>query len=218
MKDKVLIYGASGHGKVIIDIVEREGRYKIVGILDDDPAIQGRALCGYPILGGVDLLNEGTYHDCKLILAIGNNRARKRLWEKLRELGYELACAIHPSAQIARDVSIGPGTVIMANTAINSGSSVGGNAIINTGATIDHDCVIEDYVHISPGAHLAGNVKVGELTHIGIGVSVIQGVKIGKGVIIGTGAAVIDDIPDNVTAVGVPAKVIKRHGGGAEPA
>lgn len=144
------------------------------------------------------------------VAAIGDNQARRRLWEKLKKLGYELACAIHPSAQIAGDVSIGPGTVIMANTAINSGTEVGVNAIINTGATIDHDCVIEDYVHISPGAHLGGNVRTGELAHIGIGVSVIQGIKIGESAIIGAGAAVIDDIPDNVTAMGVPARVIRR--------
>jgi len=211
MKDKVLIYGASGHGKVIIDIIEKDGGYEIAGFIDDDPAIQGRDFYGYPILGGFDLLNEGIYHDCKLILAIGDNRARSRLWERIKELGYELVYAIHPSAQIAREVSIGPGTVIMANTVVNSGTKVGENVIVNTGVTIDHDCVIKDYVHISPGAHLAGNVSVGELTHIGIGVSVIQGVKIGKGVIIGVGAAVVNDIPDSVTAVGVPAKVIKQH-------
>lgn len=206
----VLIYGASGHGKVIVDIVEREGKYKIVGLIDDDPEIQKRDFCGYPIIGGFDVLNERAYRDCKLILAIGDNRARKTLWERLKELGYELAHAIHPSAEIARDVSIGPGTVLMANTAVNSGTEIRENGIINTGATIDHDCVIGDYVHISPGVHLAGSVSVGELSHIGIGASVIQGVRIGNGVIIGAGAAVIDDIPDNVTAVGVPAEVIKR--------
>jgi len=213
MKDKVLIYGASGHGKVIIDIVEREGGYKIAGLLDDDLAIKGRDFCGYPVLGGLDLRNKGGYHDCKLILAIGDNQARKKLWGKLKELGYELArAAIHPSAQIAEDVVLGAGTVIMANVAINSGARIGENAIVNTGATVDHDCVIGDYVHISPGAHLGGNVTVGELTHIGIGVSVIQGTRIGKGIIIGAGAAVIYNIPDNVTAVGVPAKVIKGRG------
>lgn len=211
MKDKVLIYGASSHGKVIIDIVEREGRFKIVGLLDDDPTIQGKIFCNYSIIGGCDLLNEYVYHDHKLILAIGDNRARRSLWERIKELGYELVYAIHPSTQIAREVSIGPGTVIMANTAVNSGTKVGENVIINTGATIDHDCVIEGYVHICPGVHLAGNVRVGELSHIGIGASVVQGIRIGGNSIIGAGAAVIDDIPDNVTAVGVPAKVVEQH-------
>lgn len=213
--EKVLIYGASGHGKVIIDLVEREGRYKIVGLIDDNPSIRGQEFFGYPVLGGFKLLNERAYHVCQLILAVGDNRARKGLWEKIRPLGYRLASAIHPSAQIARDVSLGSGTVVMAGAVINSGTRIGENAIINTGATVDHDCVIGDYAHISPGAHLAGNVHVCELTHIGIGASIIQGVRIGRNAIIGAGAAVIDDIPDNVTAVGVPARVIKRHDRGA---
>ncbi|MGQ9601742.1 MAG: acetyltransferase [Candidatus Bipolaricaulia bacterium] len=213
MRDKLLVYGASGHGKVIIDIVEREGKCKIVGLVDDNPALEGRDFCGYPVLGGSELLDKEDYLNCKLILAIGDNLARKILWEKIRPLGYELATVVHPSAQIARDVSLGLGTVVMAATAINPGTRIGENAIINTGATIDHDCVIGDYVHISPGAHLAGNVHVGELAHIGIGASIIQGVRIGKGTIIGAGAVVIEDIPDHVTAVGVPAKVIKLHEG-----
>jgi len=214
MKNKLLIYGASGHGKVIIDIVEKESRHEIVGFIDDDFTLQGQDFCGYSILGGFDLLNKALYHDCKLILAIGDNRVRKNLCKKLKDLGYELARAIHPSSQIARDVSIGSGTVIMANAVVNSGTKIGGNVIINTGATIDHDCIIGDYVHISPGGHLAGNVKVGELSHIGIGASVIQEVSIGKNSIIGAGAAVIHDIPNNVIAAGVPAEIIKQHKNG----
>jgi len=209
----LLVYGASGHGKVIIDAGIKEEKYRIVGVVDDDPKLWGREFCGYPIIGGEDVLKDTTYRNCKLILAIGNSAARKKLWQTIKALGYELACPVHPSAQIGRDAFIGVGTVIMANTAINSGTKIGENAIINTGATVDHDCVLEDYVHISPGAHLAGNVHVGELTHIGIGASIVQGVKIGRNVIIGAGAAVIDDIPDNVTAVGVPARVIKHHEG-----
>ena len=180
-----------------------------MGILNDGPGTQERDFCGYPIISGLEDLNERACRNGKLILAIGDNKARKKVWEGIESLDYELARAIHSSAQIGKNVSIGPGTVIMANSAVNSGAKIGESAIINTGATVDHDCVLEDYVHISPGTHLAGNVYVGELTHIGMGVSVVQGVRIGKGVIIGAGAVVIDDIPDNVTAVGVPAKVSK---------
>ncbi len=208
----LLVYGASGHGKVIIDIVIKEEQYRIIGIIDDDPKLWKGEFCGYPVIGGENVLKDKTYRDSKLILAIGENAARKKLWQTINALDYELACAVHPSAQIGRNVFIGVGTVIMANTTINSGTKIGENAIINTGATVDHDCVLEDYVHISPGAHLAGNVRVGELTHIGIGASVVQGVKIGRNVIIGAGAAVIDDIPNDVTAIGVPARVIKRQG------
>jgi sugar O-acyltransferase (sialic acid O-acetyltransferase NeuD family) len=208
----LLVYGASGHGKVIIDAVIKEGNHRVVGIIDDDPKLWKGAFCGYRVIGGESVIKGEAYRNCKLILAVGDNAARKKLWRTINALGYELACAVHPSAQIGRNVFIGVGTVIMANTAINSGTKIGENTIINTGSTIDHDCVLEDYVHITPGAHLAGNVHVGELTHIGIGASVIQGVKIGRNVIIGAGAAVIDDLPDNVTAVGVPAKVIKKQG------
>ena len=208
----LLVYGASGHGKVIIDIVIKEDQYRIVGIIDDDPKLWKGGFCGYPVIGGENVLKDETYRDSRLILAIGGNMARKKLWQMINVLGYELACAVHPSAQIGSNVFIGVGTVIMANTAINSDTKIGENVIINTGATVDHDCVLEDCVHISPGVHLAGNIHVGELTHIGIGASVIQGVKIGRNVIIGAGAAVIEDIPDNVTAVGVPAKVVKQHG------
>jgi len=211
----LLIYGASGHGKVIIDAVIKEGDYRVVGTIDDDPKLWKGEFCGYPVIGGVSVLNDETYRDSRLILAIGDNAARKKLWQTIKALGHELAFTVHPSAQIGRNVFIGAGTVIMANAAINSVTKIGENAIINTGATVDHDCVLEDYVHISPGAHLAGHVHVGELTHIGIGASVIQGVRIGRNVIIGAGAAVIDDLPDNVTAVGVPAKVLKQHGEGA---
>jgi len=211
----LLVYGASGHGKVIIDIIIKEEQYRIIGIIDDNARLWKSEFCGYPVIGGENVLQDKTYRNSRLILAVGDNAARKDLWQTVNALGYESACAVHPSAQIGRSVFIGVGTVIMANTAINSGTKIGENTIINTGATVDHDCVLEDYVHISPGAHLAGDVRIGWLTHIGIGASVVQGVRIGRNVVIGAGAAVIDDIPDNVTAIGVPARVLKQHGEGS---
>ncbi|RLA94465.1 MAG: hypothetical protein DRG83_19700 [Deltaproteobacteria bacterium] len=210
MGDPLLIYGASGHAKVIIDIIEREGRYEIKGLIDDNPKKSGENFFGYPIIGGGEILGDATYHDHWILLAIGGNLTRKKIWDRLRSLGYKFASAIHPSAQIGRDVRIGEGTVVMANVVINPSTRVGRNAIINTGATVDHDCDIGDFVHISPGAHLAGGVSVGELTHDGIGASVIHGVKIGKKAIIGAGAVVISDVPDGVTVVGVPAEAIER--------
>ncbi|RLB08969.1 MAG: acetyltransferase [Deltaproteobacteria bacterium] len=210
MAEKILIYGASGHAKVIIDIIEKGKEFEICGLLDDNFQKRGKFF-GYPILGGFAELTKNIYNNCKLILAIGNNQSRKRLWGKIRPLGYELAYAIHPSSQIGRDVFVGKGTVVMANVVINSGSKIGENVILNTGATIDHDCIIGDYVHISPGVHLAGNVSIGELSHIGIGVSIVPNVRVGKNSVVGAGAVVIEDIPDNCTAIGVPAKVIKNH-------
>lgn len=210
----LLIYGASGHAKVIIDIIERAGCYRISGLLDDNPRLHGTEFFGYPVLGAGELLGQQRYRAHKLIIGVGDNRVRQEIHRWIMELGaYEFAQALHPSAQIAKGVQLGAGTVVMANVAINSDASIGQQVIINTGATVDHDCLIGDFVHISPGVHLAGNVHIGALTHLSIGVAVIPGVKIGSESIIGAGAAVIDDIPDRVTAVGVPARVIKPRPG-----
>lgn len=210
--NQVLVYGASGHAKVVMDIIEEQGRYKIVGLIDDDPKLQGQKFCGYRIVGGFDQLNGNTYKGYYIIIAVGENRARKKLCKKLASLEYQFIAAVHPSAQIGKNVFIGSGTMIMANVVVNPDTKVGAHVILNTGATIDHDCVIGDFVHISPGVHIAGNVVIGKLSHIGIGVNIIQGVKIGENSLIGAGAAVVEDIPDDVIAVGVPAKVIKNKG------
>jgi acetyltransferase EpsM len=212
--EPLLVYGASGHAKVILEMFERVGAYRIVGLLDDDSRLQGTKFFGYPVLGGGALLTEDRYRDHKLIIAVGHNYARQEIARRIRQWGeYEFALAVHPSAQIARGVRLGTGTVVMANVVINSDSIIGQHAIINTGATVDHDCVIGDFVHISPGVHLAGNVHVEALTHLGIGVAVVPGVKIGAHSIIGAGAVVLADIPEGVTAVGVPARVIKSNRG-----
>ncbi len=209
-REELLIYGASGHAKVIIDAVEQRGQYRIMGLLDDNPKLHGQECAGYPILGGMKQLKQQSYKHCRLILAIGSNEARCKLQEHLAARDERFACIVHPAAQIGRGVSLGAGTVVMAGAVINTDTIIGQHVIINTGATIDHDCVIGDFVHIAPGAHLAGGVRVGRLAHLGIGSSIIQGITIGEGTIIGAGAAVIENVPDHVTAVGVPAKVIKK--------
>lgn len=208
-KKKLLVYGASGHAKVIIDIVEKEGRYKIMGIIDDNPEIIGKKLLSYEIIGGFEKLEENK--DSRVIIGIGENTTRKKIYEKVTCSGHGLTRAVHPSVQIGRDVSIGLGSVVMASATINTGSHIGKNVIINTGATVDHDCVIEDFAHISPGVHLAGNVTVGKLSHIGIGASIVQKINIGKNTVVGAGAVVIKNVSDNVIVAGSPAKVIKKN-------
>ena len=209
-RQRILVYGAGGHAKVVIDILERTEQYEIAGIVDDDPAQRGHHFCGHPILGGLDFLLEHGPEE-QVVLAIGDNNARERLAKRLEPLGFQFATAVHPVSSLARDAALGPGAVVMANVAVNPATVVGRHAILNTGATIDHDCTIGDFAHISPGAHLGGNVTIGPLAHVGIGASVIPGITIGAGSIIGAGAAVVADIPPNVVAVGVPARVVKER-------
>lgn len=198
----ILLYGASGHAKVILEILEEQGA-TVDGIFDDNDALKD--LLGYRVLGSYSAeLAAGR----PLILSIGNNVVRKKLDEKL--VG-PWATAIHPRAVISRRTRIGAGTVVMAGVSVNSEVQIGKHCIINTNCSIDHDCKLGDYVHISPNAALAGNVKVGDGTHVGMGASVIQGVKIGRWVVIGAGTVVIRDVPDNAVVVGNPGRVIKQH-------
>ncbi len=208
----LVIWGASGHARVIADIVRLTANFNIVGFLDDiDLGRKGTEFCGAKILGGREQLeylrNKKIGH---LILAFGNCQARLALSSISSQFGFELATAIHPDAIIARDISIGAGTVIMAGAVINPGSTIMNNAIINTSSSIDHDCRIENGVHVGPGAHLGGGVSVGEGTWIGIGAVIKDKIKIGKRAIIGAGAVVLKDIPDEVVAFGVPAEVKRK--------
>jgi UDP-N-acetylbacillosamine N-acetyltransferase len=212
MQPNLVIWGASGHAKVVADIIHLTKNYRIVGFLDSlSPQRQGEFFCQASILGGQEQLESlksaGTQH---IILGFGKGQARLDLTELVLEHGFSLATAIHPAAVIAPDVTIAPGTVVAAAAVINPAVQIGSNVIVNTSASVDHDCVIEDGSHICPGVHLAGNVTIGRATWVGIGATVIGGIRVGAGTVIGAGAVVIDDIPDGVVAYGVPAKVVKR--------
>ena len=202
----VLIYGAGGHGKVIADIIERQAKNRVFGFIDDNAQLWDKEFFGYKVLGGLTILTDKGFSHYPIVIAIGDNQTRKDLAERLGGCGYSFARAIHPSAQIARDVQIEPGTMVMANVAINPGTRIGVHAIVNTGATLDHDCVIQEFVHISPAATLAGNVVVEEGAHIGIGCSVLPNIRIGAYSIVGAGAVVTQNIASGLTVVGVPAK------------
>jgi acetyltransferase EpsM len=212
----VIIYGAGGHGKVIADIIEQGRENRILGFVDDREDLWDVSFFGYRVLGGIEVLAHHEATGCDVILAVGDNALRQKLSQRIGELGYSFATAIHPSCRIGRDVEIGPGTVAMANVVINPSVKIGTHVILNTAATVDHDCTIGDFSHISPGAHLAGNVVVEEGAHIGIGACAIPGVRIGQRSIIGAGAVVIHDVPADVVAAGVPATIaqVAQQGGG----
>ncbi len=192
----MFLYGASGHAKVIIDILKASG-IQVDGLVDDNPQIT--QLQGYPVL-----------HKClglsPFIISIGANNIRKMIAEKLQT---EFGTAIHPSAILSPTAKINEGSVVMQGAVIQADVAIGKHCIINTGASVDHECVIEDYVHISPHATLCGNVHIGEGSWIGAGTTIIPGVKVGKWCIVGAGSVVTKDIPDRVLAVGNRCKVIK---------
>ena len=208
----LLIYGASGHAKVVLDLALQLQGYRVVGLLDDDRDRHGQSFFGVPVLGGLEQFESSLHQHCKVVIAIGRNDVRKKLATQLSNLGSTFVTITHPSAQIGVGVSFGVGTVVMPAAVINADTAIGDHVIINTAATVDHDCTIEDFVHVAPGAHLAGNVTVARLAHIGIGASIVQGVSIGEESIVAAGASVVNDVPPGVVVGGVPALFIRKVG------
>ncbi|MEQ8924200.1 MAG: acetyltransferase [Fulvivirga sp.] len=193
------LIGASGHAKVVIDILEK-CNVQVLGAFDDDPS--KTSIMSIPVLG-VTQESNGTSSPC--IITIGNNKIRKNLSAKLN-ISYSKA--VHPSAIISKGVEIELGTVIMASAVVNADTKIGRHVIVNTSASIDHDCVIGDYVHIAPNATLTGGVKVGEGAFIGAGAVILPGIMIGEWAIIGAGAVVKNNVLSNAKVVGIPAKEI----------
>lgn len=211
--EKIVLVGAGGHCKVIIDIIKSTGEYEIVGITDKEASVD--TILGIPIIGNDDILQdlycEGVNNAFICIGALNNISVRDSIFDKLKDIGFKIPKLIHSKAIVSPYATINDGTCVMAGTIINPGVNIDENCIINTGSVIEHDCYIGKNTHISPGSLLAGGCKVGYNCHIGIGATVIQERKIGNNVVIGAGAVVVRDIEDNVTAVGVPAKTIKRR-------
>lgn len=208
----IIVIGSSGHAKVVIDCIEKENKYEIIGLLDRFKQVGSNAF-GYKIIGKEeDLQNLIKMHKVEGgIIAIGDNFTRYTVYNKISQdiPKFNFIQVIHPSAQIARNVSIGKGTVIMANTTISSDAEVGSFCIINNNSSLDHDSKMLDYSSLAPGSTIGGNVKIGLFTAVSLGAKVIHGITIGDHTIIGAGATVIKDIPKHVVAYGNPAKVIR---------
>jgi acetyltransferase EpsM len=208
---KIIIIGAGGNSKVIIDIIlsriQTGEALEIIGVLDDDE--NKTSLKGYDVLGPVDMVNTlKNDKEIFFINGVGDNIIRKKIYEKNGKIQYYTA--IHPTAIIGSGVTIEPGCVIMPGVIINADSSIGKQTLINTGVIVEHDNRIGDFVHLASGTATAGDVTVGECSMLGTGTRIIQGVTIGSNVVIGAGAVVIHSIGDYSTAVGVPAKVIQK--------
>ncbi|WP_258359753.1 acetyltransferase [Moorella sulfitireducens (nom. illeg.)] len=205
----IVLIGAGGHAKVVADIIRKTGAYEIIGCTDPR---KDNALISWGIkyLGTdeilPDLLQTGV-NQAAMGLAGFNNTIRRRLYEKIRELGFIFPVLSHPAASIAPGVRLSEAAIIMAAAVINPDVTVGENVIINTGAIIEHDCIIGHSAQIGPGAILCGGVIIEEGAFIGAGACIIQGKRIGRGAIIGSGAIVIEDVPAGVTVVGNPARI-----------
>jgi len=205
---RLLIIGTGGQGKVVLDCAKKY--YDSITFMTND--LNSKGISGYPLMYEQETSVDDVVRNYdELIVAVGNNDARLKISLNYAKKGIKLATIIHEKATVSESAIIGEGTVVFANAVINPLATIGKCCIINTGAIVEHDCIIKDGVHISPNAAMGGTVFIGEKTWICIGSSIIDNTKIGNNSIIGAGSVVIKDIPSNVLAVGVPAKIKKRY-------
>lgn len=205
---KTFVYGASGHGKVVADILLARKDPTFAGFIDDRDELQGTQVLGFPVFGnGCWLERETGRIRVTVALGVGDNLARQRLAEKCLAWGAELATLIHPTASMSPSAQLKPGTVVMAQAAVNPNAQIGRGAIVNTGAVVEHDVVIGDYAHVAPNATMGGASSLGDCSFLALNATVLQCVRIGSYSIVGAGAVAIHDIPDHVVAFGVPARI-----------
>ena len=214
---RIAVVGGGGHGRVIIDIVEKSRHFELVGILDSQLPIGHRVL-GHEVIGRDDNLPmlikqlqlEG------LVIAVGDNWLRSQVAASIRSmsLGIEFPNAIHPSAQIGKDVKMGCGNVVMAGAAVNSNAAMGDFCILNTNCSLDHDCILGSFVSFAPNSCAGGNVEVGDYTAVCLGANVIHRIRIGPHTVVGAGSTVLNDISANSVAFGTPARTVRNRSEG----
>jgi len=213
---KVVGIGAGGHAKILVELLEQSEEYEMAGFTDPQRERWGTEFMGYPILGGDEMLPELHAKEVQAaFIGVGavdgaGTRLRAKLFRQAIDLGFQMPTLIHGRAMVSPSTIIGVGSVVMAGAVVSADVRVGDNVTVYSGTLIEHDSVIDDHVHMSPGVHLAGGVHIEEGTFIGIGASIIQGVRVGHWTTIGAGAVVLKDLPENVVAVGVPARPIRK--------
>jgi len=214
---KIVVVGSSGHARVILDILRQAGQYEVIGLLDTYKP-QGSGCSSHVVLGTCEDLPaliaaeqvEGG------IVAIGDNWTRAKIAGQIKAIvpGFRFVTAVHPSARVAEDVTLGDGTVVMAGAILNPGCVIGESSIINTGASLDHESVMGDFSSLGPGVVTGGRVRIGNYTAIGIGAVVLQEITIGEHTVIGAGATVVGNVPGYVVAYGTPARVMRAREAG----
>jgi UDP-perosamine 4-acetyltransferase len=209
----VVLIGAGGHAKVVIELLKKTADIEIIGLIEKDSTSIGKKLMDVPVIGTDEQLANMFNNEITSVLitvgSVGDNTPRKKLYDNLKQLGFSYINAVHPSAILSGYATLGEGNTLMAGSIIGPGAEIGNNVIVNTGSIIEHDCRIGDHVHIAPGVKLSGGVQIGSCAHLGTGATVIQNIKIGANCLIGAGTVVISDIPDNAVMVGNPGRVIK---------
>jgi acetyltransferase EpsM len=205
----LLLWGASGHGKVVLDVAKAMGAFDTISFIDDACYDPGREFCGCRVSEAPRYLDSlGGAVRSQYLVSIGQNVTRAKCFGRALDYGLLPATLIHPSAIVSESARIADGTVVMPRVVINADAQIGRNCIINTAAVVEHDCRIGDHVHLSPGVLLGGNVIVHSFAHVGIGAIALPGAEIGEGAIVGAGAVVLDSVPPGATVVGVPARAL----------
>ncbi|MGH7831928.1 MAG: acetyltransferase [Candidatus Binatia bacterium] len=206
-KRKIVVVGAGGHARVILSLLERLERWQIMGVLDRRSSGNGEGVDGHRIIGSWQDLGSARQRADYAVIAVGDNRQRKALYDSFKKAAFEIPILIHPSAYVDPSATLGEGCVVCMGSLIGTDVTVGSNSIVNSGAIVDHECRLENDVHIAPGVRLAGRVAIGEGTFVGIGATVIDKIRIGRGVVVGAGSVVLSDLPDGAVAYGVPARM-----------
>lgn len=204
----VIVIGAGGHAKVLVDALGQLGR-RILFVTEESPGRFGQLMRGVPIEGTDSLILDYDLDAVELVNGVGSvaqPHQRQQVFERFLYRGYRFATVIHPTATVSADTIIADGVQIMAGAVVQPGVLIGANTILNTSCSIDHDCTIGAHTHIAPGVTLSGNVAVGPGGHIGTGATVIQGMTVGNGALVGAGAVVVKDVAPGAKVVGVPAR------------